>query len=268
MSKTFPHILHLPGLTGDSLNHREISESVSALRSLILSYERIRSLSRSQASPELTQARSELDSHVQGLSADLRDLVDSVKVVEGDPFKYGLDTAEVGRRRELVQERSREVEDVVRELRTSVAHDATTPGSQLPPPSSFDPDSPETGDDYAAFEQQRQVEIMQEQDDALDDVSRTVGNLKQQADDMGREFEEQDEMLEEVGNIGDRLDGKLKQGMKKVEYVIRKNEGIRFDCRRHYARMRLTGILDMMSSCCIGILIFALILLLILVLVL
>ena len=204
---------------------REISTSASALRSLLLSYERIRSLSRSQISPELTQARSELETNAQDLGADLQDLVDSVKAVEGDPFRYGLEIAEVARRRELVQERGREVDALMRELKTTLAQDVTTTSQPLPPPSSFDPNSPETSDDYATFEQQRQVEIMQEQDDALDGVFRTVGNLKQQADDMGREFEEQYELLEEIGDLGDRLDGKLKKGMKKVEWVIKKNEG-------------------------------------------
>lgn len=124
-----------------------------------------------------------------------------------------------------MQERGRQVDDLIKELKATLVQDGATKSLQLPPPSSFDPDSPDTGDNYTAFEQQRQVEIMQEQDDALDDVFRTVGNLKQQADDMGREFEEQDELLEEVGNIGERLDGKLKKGMKKVEWVIKKNEG-------------------------------------------
>ncbi|KAL9032685.1 MAG: hypothetical protein Q9180_006359, partial [Flavoplaca navasiana] len=63
-------------------------------------------------------------------------------------------------------------------------------GSTLPPPAAFDPDAPES-DDYEAFEQQRQVEIMHEQDEALDGVFKTVGNLRQQANDMGRELEEQ-----------------------------------------------------------------------------
>ena len=124
-----------------------------------------------------------------------------------------------------MQERGKEVDSIITDLRKALDEDAPTHGSPLPPPSSFDPDTPDVGDEYAAFEQQRQFEIMQDQDEALDDVFRTVGNLKQQADDMGREFEEQDEMLEEVDNVGDRLDGKLKRGIKQVEWVIKRNEG-------------------------------------------
>jgi uncharacterized coiled-coil DUF342 family protein len=104
-------------------------------------------------------------------------------------------------------------------------------------------------DNYAEFEQQEQVRIMADQDQALDGVFRTVGTLRQQADEMGRELEEQAEMIEHVDNLADRVGGKLANGMQKVNWVIRKNE-------------------DAFSSCCIAVLIFVLILLLILLLIL
>jgi len=93
-------------------------------------------------------------------------------------------------------------------------------GSTLP-----DPDSFEEQDDYAAFEQERQMELMHEQDEQLDGVFRTVGNLRQQADDMGRELEEQGELLDDVDQLADRVGGKLQTGIKKVGWVIKKNEG-------------------------------------------
>ena len=71
-----------------------------------------------------------------------------------------------------------------------------------------------------------------------------VGNLRQQADDMGRELEEQGDLLNDVDNVADRVQGKLQTGLKKVGWVIKKNE-------------------DRWSSCCIAVLIFVLILLLV-----
>ena len=198
-------------------------------RSLFSSYLRIRSLASSASSPELAQARSELESTIQDLNTDLQDLVDSVKVVEGDPFRYGLDIDEVGRRRKLVQDAGDEVERMRQDLATTVT------GSQskgqgmngiLPPPSAFDPDDLD-GDDYGAFEQQKQVEMMHEQDEALDGVFKTVGNLRQQADEMGRELEEQGEMLGDADKIADRVGGKLQNGIKRVGWVIKNNEGMR-----------------------------------------
>jgi member of the syntaxin family of t-SNAREs len=186
------------------------------------------------------QARKELETTLDDLSTDLQDLIDSVKAVEADPFQYGLDIDEVGRRRLLVRDVGEEVEGMrdeiqrERELKMQkmggMHNNNNTP--TLPSPSVFDnaDDSPhlaDEGDHFGAFEQQRQAEIMQEQDEALDGVFRTVGNLRQQAGDMGRELEDQVEILEDLGQVADRVEGKLQIGMKRVGWVLKHNEGER-----------------------------------------
>jgi hypothetical protein len=106
----------------------------------------------------------------------------------------------------------------------------------LPDPNAFAIDDGD-GDDYAVeFEAQQQEVMMREQDQHLDGVFQTVGNLRQQAADMGRELEEQREMLEVVDDLADRVGGRLQTGMEKLKYVMRRNE-------------------DRLSSCCIGVLI-------------
>lgn len=205
---------------------RDVLSTLNTTRSLYASYVRIRTLASSASSPELAQARSELETTLQDLTSDLQDLVDSVKAIESDPFRYGVDIDEVARRRKLVEDVGREVEHMGNELKNvanSPKRDGAN-GSTLPPPSAFDPDVPE-GDDYEAFEQQRQVEIMHEQDEALDGVFKTVGNLRQQANDMGRELEEQHVMLDEVDTLADRVEGKLQTGIKRVGGLLKKNEG-------------------------------------------
>ncbi|KAK5119896.1 hypothetical protein LTR85_007222 [Meristemomyces frigidus] len=199
-------------------------------RPLLQSYLRIRSSASSASSPELIEARQELESTLTDLSADLGDLVDSVKAVEGDPYRYGLDPQEVARRKKLVSDVAGEVEDMHKRLNETV-HNADARRASLSHPDNFggedgDPlAGAEEDDAYGAWEEQRQMEIMHEQDEALDGVFQTVGNLRMQADTMGRELEEQAEMLEETDNIADRVGGKLQTGMKKIRYVIEKNEG-------------------------------------------
>jgi chromosome segregation ATPase len=189
------------------------------------SYLRIRSSASSPNSPELREARSELESTLQELNQDLEDLIESVKAVEHDPYRFGLEIDEVERRRRLVKDVGDEVENMREELQRAV-HDAQNKGKAaangdvLPDPDEFEDD-----DQYAAFEQERQMEMMHEQDEALDGVFQTVGNLRQQADDMGRELEEQGELLDDVDQVADRVGGKLQTGLKKVGWVIKKNEG-------------------------------------------
>ncbi|KAI9731901.1 MAG: hypothetical protein M1834_004352 [Cirrosporium novae-zelandiae] len=216
----------------------DVLSTLNSTRPLFQSYLRIRSLSTSPSSPELLQARQDLEAVLLDLTTDLADLVESVKAVENDPYRYGLEVEEVERRRRLVREVGAEVEKMRDEMhqtvesaerkgKNAILHDV--PPGRLPSPDEFDsPFSPQdNSDDYTAFEQQRQLEMMHEQDEALDGVFRTVGNLRQQANDMGRELEEQAEILDDVDGIADRVGGKLQNGVKKIGWVIKNNEGMR-----------------------------------------
>ncbi|KAK4453774.1 syntaxin-6 [Podospora aff. communis PSN243] len=221
---------------------QDVLSQLQSTRPLFTSYLRIRSLATSASSPELASARSDLKTALSALAEDLTDLVESVKVVESNPSQYGLSAAEVTRRKRLVQEVGGEIEDMHEELASKVS------GGNLPDPKSFAIGEGEQ-DDYAAeFEAQQQEVMMREQDQHLDGVFQTVGNLRQQAADMGRELEEQREMLEVVDSLADRVGGRLQTGMDKLKYVMRRNE-------------------DRLSGCCIGVLIVVLIILLILLLV-
>lgn len=228
---------------------RDVLSALNTSRPLFASYRRIRSSASSANSPELREARNELEQTLQELSQDLEDLIESVKAVEHDPYRFGLEIDEVERRRKLVKDVGDEIENMRDELKRTVQEaqnkgKTAANGDYLP-----DPDSFEDEDGYAQFEQERQQELMHEQDEQLDGVFQTVGNLRQQANDMGRELEEQGELLDDVDNVADRVGGKLQNGMKRVGHIIKQNE-------------------DRWSSCCIAVLIFVLILLLVLLLIL
>ncbi|KAK3945798.1 syntaxin 6 [Diplogelasinospora grovesii] len=239
---------------------QDVLSQLQSTRSLFTSYVRIRSLATSGTSPELASAQSDLESALGSLAEDLADLVESVRAVESNPAQYGLDANEVNRRKRLVQEVGGEIGDMREELAKKVTG-ATKGGaagkkdSDLPDPSSFaiadgETDGDNGDEDYAAeFEQQQQMQMMREQDQHLDGVFQTVGNLRRQADTMGRELEEQREMLEVVDDLADRVGGRLQTGIEKLGYIVRRNE-------------------DRLSSCCIAVLIFVLILLLVLLLIL
>ncbi|KAG8158926.1 hypothetical protein KVR01_011369 [Diaporthe batatas] len=244
---------------------QDVLAQMEQTRPLFTSYLRIRSLTTTQASPELASARSDLEAALESLAEDLADLVESVKAVEADPAQFGLTAHEVQRRKRLVQEIGGEVEDMRDELRKHISGPGSAParrpgggggggGSDLPDPNAFaiadgDPEGGD-GEDYAAeFEQRQQQAMMREQDEHLDGVFQTVGNLRRMADDMGREMEEQMEMLETTDALADRVGGRLQTGMDKMKYVIRHNE-------------------DRLSSWCIGLLIMVLCILLVLLLIL
>ncbi|CAK7245061.1 MAG: hypothetical protein STHCBS139747_006628 [Sporothrix thermara] len=229
---------------------QDVLAQLASTRPLFESYLRIRSLSTSASSPELTAARADLESALALLAEDLADLVESVRAVQHNPSQFGLSQAEVTRRQRVVDDAGQEVEKMRKELKVAAkANPSGGGGGDLPDPNSFSIEDGAGRDNYAEFEREQQLQMMQEQDQHLDGVFQTVGNLRRQADDMGRELEEQREMLEVADDLADRVGGRLQTGMQKLQYVIRHNE-------------------DRWSSCCIGVLIVVLIILLVLLLVL
>jgi len=171
-----------------------------------------------------------------------------VRAIEQDPYRYGLELEEVQRRRKLVDEVGDEVEKMHQELQQAVSNAAP---ETLPNPTEFDAALEEEergrgrgGDDYyASMEQQRQTELMHEQDEQLDGVFRTVGNLRQQADDMGRELEDQAVMIGEVDTLADRVGGKLANGMSRIKHIVRKNEGKILDAFTYSLHWHWTGLM-------------------------
>jgi t-SNARE syntaxin family protein len=228
---------------------QDVLNQLASTRPLFASYIRIRSLTSAASSPELASARADLEAALSALADDLADLVDSVQAVESNPAAFGLSADEVLRRKRLVQEAGGEVDDMREELSKKLGAVSASAGGDLPDPSSFAVADGDGGDGYTEFEQQQQVDMMRDQDQHLDGIFQTVGNIRRQADDMGRELEEQREMLEEVDVVADRVGGRLQTGVQKLQHVMRQNE-------------------DRYSSCCIAVLIFVLILLLVLLLIL
>jgi len=246
---------------------QDVLAQLESARPLFTSYLRIRSLNSnnsSTVSPELASARSELEAVIETLDEDLADLNDAVRAVESNPTQFGLSAAEVTRRKRFVVDVGNEIEDMQDEVSKSggggssssaAARAARAAASgDLPDPNAFaipDGEGDDRDDPYAAeFEQRQQMQIMREQDEMMDTTLRTtVGNLRRQADEMGRELEEQREMLEVVDTLADRVGSRLQTGVAKLNHIVRQNE-------------------DKYSSCCIAVLIFVLIVLLVLLLIL
>lgn len=96
------------------------------------------------------------------------------------------------------------------------------------------------------FEQYQQQEMIRDQDVQLDSIHETMRNLNQQANLMGGELEDQGMMLDELDQDLDRVDDRIQRGLKRIGWFIEKN--------------RERG-----SDWCIGILVVALVILLILI---
>ncbi|TGZ84221.1 SNARE domain-containing protein [Ascodesmis nigricans] len=232
----------------------DVSSLLSLTRTSFTSYLRIRSLVTSPTNPELLSSKSELLENLQTLTDDLTDLTAAVRAVEADPYRYGLDVSDVSKRRRFVEDATKEVESMKEELEKPVVplsaaarrEDTVESQGRLV---TEDEDDERDEDAVARFEHQQQQELMRAQDESMARLQGTVSNLYDVSYEMNHELEVQKTMLDEVEEDVDRVEGKLKKGMKDLNTFIRKNE-------------------DTASNWCIGLLILVLVILLFLLLVL
>ena len=90
-----------------------------------------------------------------------------------------------------------------------------------------------------------QAQILQEQDEHLDSIHKTMQTLHLHAQTMGQELEDQGQLLDELDENFDSLTNKVQRGRRQLEWVYENNK-------------------EKVNDCCIGLLIVALIVLLVL----
>lgn len=192
-----------------------------------------------RAKPEASKL-ADLNNTIQDLSEIIRELTESIAAVQAHPDQFGLHPIEIEQRIEQVGHINRQVTDVQEELSRIRAE------SKYAMPDDFNRDDSDENSVSAEDRQMLFQSTIQEQDAMFDEVAQTVANLREQADIMSRELEDQAELIDDFEGYVDNTNDRLKRGIKRVDYVLRNNR-------------------DCMSSCCIGLLIVVLIVLLTLV---
>ncbi|KAG8884753.1 hypothetical protein FRB97_003273 [Tulasnella sp. 331] len=191
----------------------EIQTSLQTAATLRASYLRIASTATGD-SEELRWAGSELKATLAALDADLEDLEESVRIVEGSGGRsFGIGGNEVIQRRQFC-----------RFVRTEIEK-ASTSRSQPSRPAEVP--SPEEEDDQSEWERQEQATMLRQQDSTLSTIAGTLGTLVEQAGLMGREIGEHNEMLSDLEANVDRTSNKLGGAMKKMQQFIRDTEGVK-----------------------------------------
>lgn len=199
-----------------------------------------------KSSKELLDVSREFQETIDDIDDNLVDLEEVVRAVESQPQKYGISSDETFERRTFVDQVRIDIEQMQKDLDSPFTNISN--GSDKPLKQSIWTEGELKRDSILnpQLTQQYQLLLMNEQDTQLDHVFGTVQNLREQASIMGRELEEQSELIEEVDMRVERMHEKIKRGFKNMKGIIKQNE-------------------DAVSSFCIAILIVILIVLLILI---
>ncbi|KAL6949926.1 hypothetical protein ACO0QE_000595 [Hanseniaspora vineae] len=81
-------------------------------------------------------------------------------------------------------------------------------------------DDMDTQDKFTHLESQ----MLHEQDDQLDQITKTMQNLRTQANLMGSELQDHTELLDSIDSNMNTLQGKLKKSSQKLQWIYEKNK--------------------------------------------
>ncbi|KAK9378841.1 uncharacterized protein V2V93DRAFT_375182 [Kockiozyma suomiensis] len=181
------------------------------------------------ATPTLEQLASTLDE----IDLSLQDLRESVDAVDKSPEQFGLTREQVEDRNSFVAAREEEVARIRNQIEAATR--GRTPRQAFTTVNINDEynnsgrQTPKT--DYEMeMEREQQALLIADQDQQLDSVMYTVQNLREQAAVMGTELEDHVELLQDLDQRVDRTQSKIDLGMKRVRYILKKNEETASNC--------------------------------------
>jgi len=175
-------------------------------------------------------AATELKNSLRSIEWDLEDLEDTVQIVEKNPTKFRIDGAELAVRKGFIET----TRDEVRQMKERISK-PTEKNDRLsaPQPSTqaqhsgggatkysrlaSEADSPHR-EFIVGMEQQEQ--IIRRQDETLEIMTDSVGNIRSMSQHVANELDEQAVMLDEFGAEIEHADSKLDATMKKMAKVL------------------------------------------------
>lgn len=198
----------------------------------------------------LNETKLDFENSFQELQETIEDLRQAVTISEANPDQFQLSASDISLRKDILAQLDAKVTSILKQWANKNdphrTRDVTTMSNRISQDTHDENpfnDSNRLDEEFNAYQQQ---EVIQNQDLQLDQIHQTMRNLNLQATMMGGELEDQGIMLDDLDQEMDVVGSKLQRGLKRVGFVIEKNR-------------------ERASDWCIGILVVALCVLLIIV---
>jgi len=178
-------------------------------------------------------AATELKNSLRSIEWDLEDLEDTVQIVEKNPTKFRIDGSELAVRKGFIEMTRDEVAQMKETIskqgnNKNIDRRIVQPSSSPPPPGQgsggtkysrlpSEADSPHR-EFIVGMEHQEQ--IIRRQDETLEIMTDSMGNIRSMSQHVSNELDEQAVMLDDFGAEIEHADSKLDATMKKMAKVL------------------------------------------------
>ncbi|KAM9761496.1 syntaxin-6 [Menidia menidia] len=212
----------------------EVQKAVNAAQSLHQRWKELLQEGVGASKEEIDWTTNELRNSLRSIEWDLEDLDETISIVESNPKKFNLDTAELSKRKAFITRTRSTVKDMKDQMSSPAAcadgrdrqallgeRGAQGPIWQ-PGPDKFGRLDRQLQNANSQFIEEQQVQqqlIAEQQDEQLQLVSGTIGVLKNMSERIGLELDEQAVMLDDFGHEIDSTQSRLDNVMKKLAKV-------------------------------------------------
>lgn len=211
----------------------EVQKAVNAAQSLHQRWSEL--LQEGGSKEEMDWTTNELRNSLRSIEWDLEDLDETISIVESNPKKFNLDTAELSKRKAFITNTRETVKEMKEQMSSPTAvsldkkNKQTLQGEQSaqgpiwqPGPDKYsrlDRQLQNANSQFIEEQQTQQQLIAGQQDEQLELVSGTIGVLKNMSERIGMELDEQSVMLDDFGHEMDNTQSRLDNVMKKLAKV-------------------------------------------------
>lgn len=213
----------------------EVQKAVNAAQSLHQRWSELLQEGGGASKEEMDWTTNELRNSLRSIEWDLEDLDETISIVESNPKKFNLDSAELSKRKGFITNTRQTVKEMKEQMSSPAAVSLDKKNKQAllgergaqgpiwqPGPDKYTrlDNQLQTANSQFIEEQQTQQQLIaDQQDEQLELVSGTIGVLKNMSERIGMELDEQAVMLDDFGHEMDNTHSRLDNVMKKLAKV-------------------------------------------------
>lgn len=213
---------------------------VNALKSLKVDHERFKELlstTNTATNAEFQQVHTAIKQNIAKLKTDVIDLNKTVDIVEKNRARFkNIDDAELDKRKKFVNETRmflQEIVDTLKSERTKKRlEDDKTRAAAAPAlaPSARDRAAREEAESYVKGRTEQHQQLVEDQDEALDDIQSALSRLGDVAGAINTELDIQKDMLDDVNNEMDNTHDQMNSVMQKMDKLLKSSDRGKLCC--------------------------------------
>jgi len=211
----------------------EVQQSVSGITTLYDRWQELQKNSNTAQNDEYKWTVNQLKTGIKSIEWDLQDLEETIGIVEGNRQRFKLEQAEVESRKKFIQETKSVIKKMKDDLNSASSKGRETNDQRQALMQTKTPKG-DPNDRYAGLngviqqdndrmigdQQGQQMQIMRQQDQELDAISNTIGQLGAMGEAIHTELSSQSRMLDEMNDRVDQTDSRLTNVMRKVNHLL------------------------------------------------